>query len=66
MSGKKDHNSGFDQIVVPKRGRYAGCEIKVSKYQKERLLKLDKVVLPGSIQAKKLKDEAEKKAKEEA
>lgn len=46
MSGKKDHNDGFKHAVVPLRGRYAGQTILVSKFQKERLLKLKKARLP--------------------
>jgi len=57
MKGKRDHNSGFNEVVIPLRGKFAGQEIKVSKYQKARLLEMEKVVLPGSIKAKKLKKE---------
>ena len=61
MAQKRDHGK-FDQEVVPLRGRYAGKTIKVSKYQKIRLLKMNKVVLPGSIKANKLENKTEKEA----
>ena len=62
MAQKRDHNSGFNQAVIPLQGKYKGKEILVSKYQKTRLLAMKRVVLPGSIKAKKLDNKSEKGA----
>ena len=63
MAEKRDHNSGFNQAVIPLQGKYKGKEILVSKFQKARLLAMKRVVLPGSIKAGKLDNKSEKEAK---